>query len=67
MEVIASIIGFLAIIGFFILCNDVGKMRTAQKQTNKFLAEQNNLLSEQINLIKEAIRKDKGDDLHFDL
>lgn len=54
MEVIASIIGFFAIIGFFILCNDVGKMRTAQKQANKLLAEQNNLLSEQITLLKSG-------------
>ena len=54
MEVIASIIGFFAIIGFFILCNGVRKMRTAQKQANKLLAEQNNLLSEQITLLKSG-------------
>jgi hypothetical protein len=39
MIFLASVIALLVIIGFFILCNDVGKMRTAQKQANKLLAE----------------------------
>ncbi len=65
MEILIGFISLLALVGFFILCSDIGKMRTAQKQTNKFLAEQNNLLSEQITIMRSQNSKDNDDGFKY--
>jgi len=52
ITLIIGLVALLAIIGFFILCDDIAKMKKNQVYTNKLLAEQNNLLSEQIIIMK---------------
>ena len=58
MEIIASIIGLLVIIGYFINIENVKKIRIKQEAIYKVLAEQNNLLSEQVNIMKDSYKKD---------
>jgi hypothetical protein len=53
MEVIASIIGFLVLAGYFIQIENVKKIKVKQEAIYKLLAEQNNLLSEQITIMKD--------------
>jgi len=56
MEVIASIVGFLVIIGYFINIENVKKIRNKQNAIYKLMAEQNNLLSEQITIMKDGAK-----------
>jgi len=52
MEIIASIIGLLVLIGYFVQIENVKKIKFKQEAIYKLLAEQNNLLSEQITIMK---------------
>ena len=56
MEFIASILGLLMIIGFFVIVQTVKKIRYKQDLIYKLIAEQNNLLSEQITIMKGNYR-----------
>lgn len=52
ISLISGLVALIAIIGFFILCNDISRMKQYHIYTNKLLADQNNLLSEQITIMK---------------
>ena len=56
MEFIASILGLLMIIGFFVIVQTVKKIRYKQDLIYKLIAEQNKLLSEQITIMKGNYR-----------